>query len=212
MAKIDKIYLYKMTTDNGGAPCPYRSVLTLAICKPKIRSTAEVNDWIVGFGGKVLDERLIFVAQIGEKLLDGEYYKNEKYFKRPDCIYRWDSISQRYYWSDGKEYHRDGLNLEHDLDNGKALVLQSKNYTYFGNLGTSEYKEKYPEIKNSIESLKQGHKINHSEELFDELSSLIEESIISEIKGKPSNVDSCKKCNSIEGKIIISSRNTTMCL
>jgi hypothetical protein len=212
MAKIDKVYFYKMTTDNGGAPCSYRSVLTLAICKPKIRSTAKENDWIVGFGGKDLDERLIYVAQVNQKLRDGEYYKNEKYFRRPDCIYRWDSGSRRYYWLDGKKYHRDGTNLEHDLDNGKALVLLSKNFTYFGNLGTSEYKAKYSEIKKHIEALKQGHRINHSEALFNELCGLIEKSIVSEQKGKPSNVDSCEKCDCAEGRIVISSCKTTRCV
>jgi len=212
VAKIDKIYFYKMTTDNGGAPCSYRSVLTLAICKPKVRSTAEENDWIVGFGGKDLEERLIYVAQVDHKLRDGEYYKKEEYFGRPDCIYRWDSGSRRYYLLDGKIYHRGGVNLEHDLDNGKALVLLSKNYTYFGNLGTSEYKGKYPEVKKHIEALKQGHRINHSEALFDELCRLIEENIVSEKRGKPSNADSCEKCDSIEGKIVVSSRKTTRCV
>lgn len=104
------------------------------------------------------------------------------------------------------------MNLEHDLDNGKALVLLSKNYTYFGNLGTTEYKGKYPEVKKHIEALKQGHRINHSEALFDELRRLIEENIVSEKRGKPSNADSCEKCDSIEGKIVVSSRKTTRCI
>ena len=212
MAKIDKVYFYKMTTDNGGAPCSYRSVLTLAICKPKIRSTAKENDWIVGFGGKDLDERLIYVAQVNQRLIDGEYYKNEKYFKRPDCIYRWDPGSRRYYWLDGEKYHRGGTNLEHDLDNGKALVLLSEKYTYFGNQGTSEYKIKYPELGEYVESLKQGHRVKHSETLFNELLELIQESIGLKIDGKPSDPDSCKACNNIDGKIIVSSRKFTKCV
>ena len=201
-----------MTTDNGGAPCSYRSVLTLAICKPKIRSTAEENDWIVGFGGKDLNERLIYVAQVNQKLKDGEYYKNDKYFKRPDCIYRWDPGGQKYYWLNGKKYHPSGANLNHDLDNGKALVLLSQYYSYFGNLGTSQYKAKYPEIKKHIETLKQGHRINHSETLFDQLCMLIEESIASEKNGKPSNLDSGGKCDCIEDKIIVISRKKTKCV
>lgn len=212
MEKIEKIYFYKMTTDNGGAPCSYSSVLTLAICKPKIRSTARENDWIVGFGGKYLDERLIYVAQVSQKLDSGDYYKNEKYFKRPDCIYRWDPRRQKYYWLSGKKYHKDGTNLDHDLDNGKALVLLSINYTYFGNLGTNKYKAKYPEIKKHIEVLKQGHRVNHSKTLFDQLCMLIEESIASEKNGKPSDTDSCGKCDCIEGKIIVTSRKTTKCV
>lgn len=203
-----------MTTDNGGAPCSYNSILTLAICKPKIRSTAEENDWIIGFGGKDLGERLIYVAQVTTKLHNGEYYKTEKYYKRPDCIYRWDSEKKDYYRVavDENEYHKDGSNLDHDLDKRKALVLLSKNYTYFGNLGTSEYKEKYPEIRKNIEALKRSHRINHSETLFDELCRLIQEHIVLKIEGKPSDIDSCKKCNCIEGQLVVSSRKTTNCV
>lgn len=212
MEKIDKIYFYKMTTDNGGAPCLYNSILTLAICKPKIRATAQENDWIIGFGGKDLGEKLIYVAQVKEKLHHGEYYKTEKYYKRPDCIYRWDSENQKYYWLDGKKYHIDGSNLDHDLDNEKGLVLLSKKYTYFGNLGTSMHKEKYPEIRKNIEALTQGHRINHSEELFNELSSLIQESIILKIEGKPTDQDSYTKCSNTEGEVFSCSRKTSKCV
>lgn len=194
MTKIDKIYFYKITTDNGGAPCSYNSILTLAICKPKIRSTAKENDWIIGFGGKDSGEKLIYVAQVTKKLHDGEYYKTEEYYKRPDCIYRWDSENHKYYWLDGKKYHMGGSNLDHDLDDGKALVLLSENYTYFGNLGTSNYKRKYPEIRKNIEALKAGHRVNHSETLFDELCRLLQENIVLKIEGKPSDINNCKKC------------------
>ena len=207
-----KVFFYKMTTDNGGAPCSYRSVLTLAICKPKIRSTAKEGDWIVGFGGKELDERLIYVAQVNEKLSDGEYYKDEKYYKRPDCIYRWNPESLKYDWVNGKKYHKAGTNLDHDLDNGKALVLLSKNYTYFGNLGTLEYKNKYPEIKKHVEDLRQGHRINHSETLYNQLRMLIEESIVIKKNGKPSTSDSYGMCDCVEDKIIAISHKSTECV
>jgi hypothetical protein len=46
------IYVYKMVVDNGGAPCVTRKLLSLAICKPKIRKSAERGSLIFGFGGK----------------------------------------------------------------------------------------------------------------------------------------------------------------
>jgi len=209
MEKIEKIYFYKMTADNGGAPCSYNSILTLAICKPKIRATAKEDDWMIGFGGKNLGEKLIYVAQVKEKIYNGEYYKSETYFKRPDCIYRWDSENKKYYWLDGKKYHKDGSDINHDLDNGKGLVLLSIKYVYFGNLGTSEYKEKYPEIRKKVKALTQGHRIHHSEELFNELSSLIKESIILEIEGKPTNQDNYTSCSNTEGEVLSCSRKTS---
>jgi hypothetical protein len=59
-------YLYKLTVDNGGAPCVQDGLLSLAICKPMIRSTARINDWLFGFAGKSLhpDQRLIFIARV----------------------------------------------------------------------------------------------------------------------------------------------------
>jgi len=38
-----RIYFYKLTTDDGGAPCVQDGLLSLAICKPMIRGTAEVG-------------------------------------------------------------------------------------------------------------------------------------------------------------------------
>jgi hypothetical protein len=37
---MPKIYIYKLTSDDGGAPCVRDGILSLAICKPWIRSVA----------------------------------------------------------------------------------------------------------------------------------------------------------------------------
>src|SRR5688500_181495 len=82
------IYVYKVVVDNGGAPCVSAGVLSLAICKPKIRKTARKGSLIFGFGGKEYQERLIYVARVTEKLEGEDYYRNRKYARRPDSIYR----------------------------------------------------------------------------------------------------------------------------
>jgi hypothetical protein len=69
-----RIYLYKMTADNGGTPSICRGLLSLAICKGKIRSTAKKRSIIFGFGGKNYGERLLYIAEVTEKLDTGEYY------------------------------------------------------------------------------------------------------------------------------------------
>ncbi len=46
------IYVYKMIADTGGAPCVTSDLLSLALCKPKIRQSAGVGALIFGFGGK----------------------------------------------------------------------------------------------------------------------------------------------------------------
>ena len=44
------LYSYCIPIDDGAAPNPIWGVCTLVICKPRIRSTAKVGDWIVGTG------------------------------------------------------------------------------------------------------------------------------------------------------------------
>jgi hypothetical protein len=82
-----KIYVYKMVADNGGAPCVWRGLLSLAICKPMIRKSAQEGDLIFGFGGKSrYKETLIYIAKVTTKPKLGEYYQEPKHSKRPDCI------------------------------------------------------------------------------------------------------------------------------
>ena len=67
---MERIYFYKMTTDNGGAPHVSDKLLSLAICKPMIRSTAKPGNLILGFAANSMnaDNGLIYVAQVSEKL------------------------------------------------------------------------------------------------------------------------------------------------
>ena len=68
LAAEPDIYVYKIVADNGGAPCVRNNLLSLAICKPKIRRTAGKGSFIFGFGGKEYKERLIYIARVTAKL------------------------------------------------------------------------------------------------------------------------------------------------
>jgi len=46
-------YLYKMIVNDGGAPCVQDSLLSLAICKPMIRSAAREGSTLLGFAANV---------------------------------------------------------------------------------------------------------------------------------------------------------------
>jgi hypothetical protein len=61
---MEELYFYKVRHDDGGAPCVADGLLSLAICKPRTRSTANVDDWIFGFGSKSSGEPLIYVAEV----------------------------------------------------------------------------------------------------------------------------------------------------
>lgn len=184
-----------MIVDNGGAPCVQDGLLSLAICKPQIRSTIDTNDFIIGFGSNVLDNKLIYIAKITDKLLDGEYYKQEKYFYRDDCLYSFDG--QQYSRRENKKYH---IGNNTPTDEGNDIVLLSNNYRYFGNKSSNDYKNKYPILTKIINSLKQGHRLNHNTELFKELSQLIDETFSQKQLNilQPLNYNKSLNCSSIE--------------
>ena len=121
-----------MTNDSGCAPNPYQ-ICTLAICKPKIRNSAKVGDYIIGFGSKQLgsENKIIYIMKVTDKLTFEEYNwlcKN-KYLskiKNGDCIY---------YKKNNKIIQR--VNKYHDehcisTDISSPFVLLSNNYLYFG--------------------------------------------------------------------------------
>jgi len=45
-----KLHTYVVRYDSGFAPNPFYGYCTLATCKPPIRKSAAVEDWIVGCG------------------------------------------------------------------------------------------------------------------------------------------------------------------
>jgi hypothetical protein len=172
MKQPNSIYFYKMTTDNGGAPCVHKSVLSLSICKPKIRRTAKVGDLVFGFGGKELEERLIYAAFVTKKLEGGAYYKERRYCKRPDCIYR--SVRGRAKIKTNAQFHSEGEQLNKDVGKlfKKADVLLSKDFRYLGAKGTTKYQKRYKNLTVALDILGQGHRVNHRNKVRKELCQL----------------------------------------
>lgn len=170
-----------MTADSGGAPCVEDGLLTLAICKPAIRSSAMAGDWLFGVGGGSLDNRLIYIAKVTKKLFNGDYYK-PPYVGRRDSIYRWDktgtilAIRQH----PRPRYHTDGSQTERDVGNppnySKANVLISKGeFRYLGRSGKPLDQSRYPELSDVLSSLRRGHRVNHAPSVARELVRLKDE-------------------------------------
>jgi hypothetical protein len=184
--------------DNGGAPCVWNNLLSLAICKPKIRKTAEKGSVIFGFGGKEYEERLIYIARVTGRLEGGAYYRRRRYARRPDCIYRVENrrpvrkSSAKYHVNSDQSKKDVGLRFE------KAFVLLSNDFRYFGGKGTEDYKRRYPKIARLIEDLTQGHRRHHSATLRGELMALKAE-IWRKYRrkkiGSPTEQDRSRPCN-----------------
>ena len=196
-------YLYKLTVDDGGAPCVHRGLLSLAICKPMIRKTAVIGDVIFGFAAKSLssNNRLIYVARITDRLTDGIYYKSRRYFRREDCIYQFKD--RRFSWRSRAKHHG-SAHLIHDLGRPPSYprtnVLLSKDFRYFGRAGTDEYKWRFPLIKNAVERLGQGLRVHHDPALRRQLLAMADWVFRSTAKkkiGEPTSAPSGQTCHRI---------------
>jgi hypothetical protein len=199
MNKIEPdIYVYKMVADNGGAPCVIGNLLSLAICKPKIRRTAGKGAFVFGFGGKKYQERLTYIARVTDKMEGQDYYRSRKHAKRPDCIYR--AKHGRAVRKTSAKYHADSDQRKKDVGIRfeNAFVLLSDDFRYLGIKGTDDYKQRYRKLRFLIENLKRGHRRYHSVELRNELLALkaaIWEKYHRMKVGVPTESDFTQTCN-----------------
>jgi len=173
-----RVFFYKMTHDSGAAPCVQRGLLSLAICKPMIRTSAQEGDHVFGFAANALhaDNLLIYIARISEVVRDGRYYEDARFGGRIDRIYRRrGGVFER---RKDALFHAKPGDLVHDLGRAprypRATVLLSTDFRYFGGAGSAEYKVRFPALKQVIEGLKQGHRLHHGEALQQELMALKE--------------------------------------
>jgi putative DNA base modification enzyme with NMAD domain len=145
---VSSIYLYVVDRDFGFAPNPFHGYCTLATCKPAIRSTATVGDWVFGMGGARLDAtgRCVFAMEITEKLSFDQYWSDPRFaVKRPvrngsrtmlvgDNIYHRASRTASWQQEDSHHSAEDGTanvyNLERDTSSNNVLI--SKRFLYFG--------------------------------------------------------------------------------
>jgi hypothetical protein len=173
---MTKIYVYKMTSDDGGAPCVRDDWLTLAICKPAIRSVSKRGDVVLGFAGNELyrDNCLIYAAKVTDTLDGRDYFSNSRYRTRPDCIYRWDG--RRFERKADARFHPSPTSLLHDLgeppEYGRAHVLLSEgaeSFRYFRDKCPAGYKQEFPHLRSLIENLAPGHRVNFEPPLLGEL-------------------------------------------
>jgi len=142
-----KLYSYVVARDFGFAPNPFFGFCTLATCKPKIRSSASVGDWVIGTGAKGgydYQGRLIYAMQVSETLSFDDYWNDPRFnLKRPnlkgslkamygDNIYHRDGSQ----WVQADSHHSlpDGrlntANLE--WDTGVDRVLIATRFVYWG--------------------------------------------------------------------------------
>ncbi|CAM6902034.1 hypothetical protein ACOJ84_001341 [Morganella morganii] len=142
------LYVYIITRDFGFAPNPFHGYCTLATCKPKIRKSAKVGDWILGVGGanlKSVKHKCILLMKVTEKISFNDYWHDTRFsIKKParngshvqmlgDNIYHQDENNQ---WIQEDSHHSNAngsfnmTNLERDTSSDQVLI--SDHFYYFG--------------------------------------------------------------------------------
>ncbi|MBX2965916.1 MAG: hypothetical protein KF845_07200 [Cyclobacteriaceae bacterium] len=145
------MYSYILKNDSGAAPNPFWGKCTLTICKPAIRRTAEIGDWIIGTGsknsklkdGKIYDysDSIIYAMKVTgiKTLLEYDEFCNMKLKNKiPDWRTKdWRKIMGDciYDYSKGIDpMMRKGVHTEknkkRDLSGQRALI--SNHFYYFG--------------------------------------------------------------------------------
>ena len=175
-----KLYSYIITHDTGFSPNPFWGWCTLANCKPGIRRTAQLGDWIVGLSPKATGNRVVFVMKVDEILdyahyfLDSRFknkkpdytkgmviYKNGDNIYKPLCCGKFKQLPSMH--SNGKK--ENPVTKKSDLCGKNVLV--GKTFYYLGGTG--------PELPAQLNELKVGraYKNKFSEETISDFLELI---------------------------------------
>ena len=156
-----KLFSYIVTHDTGFSPNPFWGCCTLADCKPAIRRTAKVGDWIVGLSPKAKGSRVVFAMAVAEILDYASYYKDPRFankiadYTKETIIYKTGDNIYKPLPNGGfqqlRSMHSDGdkenpKTKAHDL--GGVNVLVGQVFYYFGGSG--------PDLPAELHELKVG--------------------------------------------------------
>jgi hypothetical protein len=104
-----RLYSYVIEHDYGFAPNPFHGVCSLACCKPPIRRTACIGDYVIGTGAtkpKLLGHMLYWMKV--DRIITFDDYWSDPQFRRKRAFMRGSRI-QRF---GDNIYHRDPATLE----------------------------------------------------------------------------------------------------
>lgn len=144
------LYSYVVTRDFGFAPNPFGEYCTLATCKPGIRKSASIGDWVIGTGSTEqpirMGNHIIYAMQVTEKMSFSQYWLDPKFNDKKPVMNG--SLKQKYghniYYFDERLNQLVQVNSHHSLDDGSTneknyardtkglFVLISNNFWYFG--------------------------------------------------------------------------------
>jgi hypothetical protein len=144
-----RLFSYVVARDFGFAPNPFGGVCTLATCKPDIRRTAQIGDWIAGTSSTAGNQppRLVYVMLVSEAVSFEQYWADVRFQqKKPDV-----AGSNKRAFGDNIYFKANGawkqVNSHHSLPGGRTntaniardtktnRVLVASQYWYWGGTG-----------------------------------------------------------------------------
>lgn len=143
------LFSYVVARDYGFAPNPFGGFCTLATCKPDIRHTAQVGDWVIGTGCAERHRTgyLVYAMRVSETLTFDQYWSDPRFkHKKPDL-----RASKKLAFGDNIYHHENGVwaqadshhsypggipnneNIETDTKFDRVLVATE--FAYWGGAG-----------------------------------------------------------------------------
>jgi Nucleotide modification associated domain 2 len=197
-----RLFSYVVARDYGFAPNPFHGWCTLATCKPRIRATADLGDWILGTGSgpRGLAGHAVYAMRVDETLSFEQYWSDPRFRpKRPnlagsrkhafgDNIYRRDARGE---WQQLDSHHsfRDGSQNSENLktDTSVDRVLVSGHFFYWGGMGPTipERFRSFGAAGEDVCHATQAHRCRFSDALVDEVVSWLESFDAAGCVGRP---------------------------
>jgi hypothetical protein len=146
-----KLHSYVVARDYGFAPNPFYGVCTLATCKPKIRISAKIGDWVMGTGSKERkrEKNVVYAMHVTGAMTFEEYWTDRRFQqKKPnlqgskkqafgDNIYSRDPVTGIWHQANSHHSLHDGSSnpLNVKADTGTDRILFSDDFVYWGGSG-----------------------------------------------------------------------------
>ena len=196
-----RLYSYVVRYDFGFAPNPFEGFCTIATCKPQIRRTARVGDYIIGTGSgqKSLAGHLVYAMRVDEIVTFDSYWLDSRFARK---IPTDQGAVKRAYGDNIYHHDKDGKWIQadsrHSLESGQAnpghvkvdtstdIVLISQKYVYFGGSGPEVPSALRKDFDVDLVHRTQGHRCRFPEDLIKAALAWIE-GLGAGIRGRPAD-------------------------
>ena len=171
------LYRYVIDHDMGFSPNPFHGFCTLANCKPEIRRTAIVGDFVLGFGSAVsgIRSKLIYWLRVDEITTYDEYWDDPRFQAKKPVV---NGSHLKFHGDNIYHHNEEGALIQepsfHSLPDGRpnpkniktdtsrtARVIISRTFAYYGKEAISlppGIRERRPERPGPSSGYRQGCK------------------------------------------------------